>query len=152
MGQHPQYSEGVEQIGRFMQKKDGARELSAKDTKGLFLGQDIFCGRGSYKGFTYTLLPLFLEVRTGRNRYGPLENHLICADQKFSGWLIKVTFLVNTETTIRLGLKSRFGITGFSTRDTILGLWFFSLIYSRNKYFFLFPVLTQGQRCVFAQF
>ena len=68
------------------------------------------------------MLPLFWEVRTGRNRHSPLENLLIGADQKFSGWLIKVTNLVNTETTLRLGVKSRFGTTGFSTSDIILGL------------------------------
>ena len=58
----------------------------------------------------------------------PLENHFICADWKISDWLIKITFLVNVETTIRLGIKSRFGIMGLSTSDTIWSLWFFSLI------------------------
>ena len=39
----------------------------------------------------------------------------------------KTTFLVKVENEIRLDLKSRFGIMGFSTSDIILGMWFFSL-------------------------
>ena len=35
--------------------------------------------------------------------------------------------MVKVKTAIRLGVKSRFGITGFSTSDAILGLWGFSL-------------------------
>ena len=56
-----------------------------------------------------------------------IERALIGVDQKISDWFIKITFLVKVETASRLGIKSRFGVTGFSTSDTILGLWCFSL-------------------------
>ena len=42
------------------------------------------------------------------------------ADQKIPDWLIKILFLVKTETAVRLGIKYRFGIMGFSTNDAIL--------------------------------
>ena len=50
--------------------------------------------------------------------------YLIGADQKILNWLIKITFLVKVETAVKLGIKSRFGIMGFSIRDTILGFCF----------------------------
>ena len=42
------------------------------------------------------------------------------ADQKIPDWLIKILFLVKTETAVRLGIKYSFGIMGFSTNDAIL--------------------------------
>ena len=40
--------------------------------------------------------------------------------QKIPDWLIKILFLVKTETAVRLGIKYRFGIMGFSINDAIL--------------------------------
>ena len=68
----------------FYRKKGGAREILAKEKKGLFLYQDIF-----------------------------LTDFLIGADQKIPNWLIKITFLEEVETAIRSGIKSSFGIMGF---------------------------------------
>ena len=53
-----------------------------------------------------------------------VTDYLIGADWKISDWLIKATFL-KVKTAIRLGIKSRFGILGFSTSHDILGLCFF---------------------------
>ena len=53
--------------------------------------------------------------------------HCKSAILHFSFFYKKTTFLVKVETEIRLDLKSRFGIMGFSTSDTILGMLFFSL-------------------------
>ena len=69
-----------------------ARELLAKEKKGLFLGQDIF-----------------------------LTDFLIGADQKIPNCLITITFLEEAKTAIRSGIKSRFGILGFSKSDATLG-------------------------------
>ena len=66
-------------------------------------------------------------MQTASSSWG-MERTLIGADQKISDWLIKIAFLVKVETASRLGIKSRFGVMGFfSTSDTILDLWFFSL-------------------------
>lgn len=51
----------------------------------------------------------------------------IGVDQKIADWMIKITFLGEIETAIKLVIKSRFAIMYFSTSDSILGLWFFSL-------------------------
>ena len=51
-----------------------------------------------------------------------MTGYLIGTDQKIPNWLIKITFLRKVETTIRLGIKSRFGVMGFSPSDTILSL------------------------------
>ena len=40
--------------------------------------------------------------------------------QKIPDWLIKILFLVKTETAVRLDIKYRFGIMGFSINDAIL--------------------------------
>ena len=42
-----------------------------------------------------------------------VTDYLTDADQKIPEWLIKITFLVKVETTIRLGVKTKFGIMGF---------------------------------------
>lgn len=47
---------------------------------------------------------------------------LVALDPKIPDWLIKMIFLEEVEITIRLGIKSRFGIMGFSTSDAIWGL------------------------------
>ena len=56
-----------------------------------------------------------------------VTDYLTGADQKTWDRLIKIIFLVKVETAIRLGIKSRFGILGFSTSDAIWGLWFLFL-------------------------
>lgn len=53
-----------------------------------------------------------------------MTDDFISAGQKIPDWLIKCTFRGDTEIAIRSGMKSRFGVMGFSTRDTILSLWF----------------------------
>ena len=52
---------------------------------------------------------------------------LIGADQRIPDWLTGILFLAKVETAVRLGIKSRFGILGFSTTNTFWGLWAFSL-------------------------
>ena len=47
---------------------------------------------------------------------------LLVHDQKIPDWLSKTTFLEEAETAIRSGIKSRFGIMGFSMSDAILDL------------------------------
>lgn len=47
--------------------------------------------------------------------------------QKIPSWLIKVTFLGKGEIAIKPDIKSRFGIMGFRTSDTTLGLGFLSI-------------------------
>ena len=43
--------------------------------------------------------------------------------QKIPDLLIKITFLGEGDTSMRLGIKFRFGIMGFSISDATLGLW-----------------------------
>lgn len=62
-----------------------------------------------------------------RGREGPYYRLLHDVDQKIPDWLIKIIFLGEDEIANRSGIKSRSGIMGFSTSDTILGLWFFFL-------------------------
>ena len=58
------------------------------------------------------------------NRKAHVTDYLTGADQKIPDWPTKITFLGKAETKIRSGIKSRFGILGFSKSDTTLGLWF----------------------------
>ena len=55
-----------------------------------------------------------------------MTDYLIGADPKIPDGLTKIIFLVKMETAVRSDIKSRFGIMGFNTSDSILGLWFFS--------------------------
>ena len=48
-----------------------------------------------------------------------VTDYLLGADQKIPDWLIKILFLGEAETAIRSSIKTRFGIMGFSTSDTI---------------------------------
>ena len=48
-----------------------------------------------------------------------MTDYLTGADQKTSDRLIKIILLVKVETAIKIGIKSRFGILGFSTSDAI---------------------------------
>lgn len=50
-----------------------------------------------------------------------MTNDLIGADQEIPDWLIKTTFLVKVRTAMKSGIKSRFGIIGFSMSDAIWG-------------------------------
>ena len=68
---------------------------------------------------------------------------LIGVDQKISDWFIKITFLVKVETASRLGIKSRFGVMGFSTVTPFwaCGVFLFNRIKSRltgGRYFYKF--------------
>lgn len=56
-----------------------------------------------------------------------MADDLISADQKVPDWVRKITFLVKVKTAIMLGVKSRFGIMGLITSDTILSLEIFFL-------------------------
>lgn len=51
-----------------------------------------------------------------------MTDYFILADHKVPYWLIKITFVVKVVTAVRLGIKSRFCIMGFSTRIAILSL------------------------------
>ena len=53
-----------------------------------------------------------------------MTDYLTNANQKILDWWTKITFPGKAETAVRSGIKSRFGIMGFSTSDVILGLWF----------------------------
>ena len=50
---------------------------------------------------------------------GPETDYLIGVDQKIPDWLMTRVFLGEVEAAIRSGIKSRFGILGFSTSDAI---------------------------------
>lgn len=52
--------------------------------------------------------------------------HIIGADQKIPEWFIRITFLETVKTTVKSGIKSRFGI-GFNSSDISLALLFFLL-------------------------
>lgn len=52
--------------------------------------------------------------------------HIIGADQKIPEWFIRITFLERVKTTVKSGIKSRFGI-GFNSSDISLALLFFLL-------------------------
>lgn len=56
-----------------------------------------------------------------------LAGYLIGTDQNIPDSLIKITFMVKVEAVFSLGIKSKFGIMGFSASDAIWGLCFFSL-------------------------
>ena len=51
--------------------------------------------------------------------------------QKIPDLLIKITFLGKVKIVVRLGIKSRFGIMGTGTSETILGMQFSSLTIPR---------------------
>lgn len=53
-----------------------------------------------------------------------MTDDLISVDQKIPDWLAKSIFLGEAETIIRSGIKFKLGIMGFSTSDTMWGLWF----------------------------
>lgn len=61
-----------------------------------------------------------------------VTDYLIDVDRKIPDLLIKIMFLEKIKTAVKSGIKSRFGITGFSTSDAILGLWF-SLLHGLSK-------------------
>lgn len=51
-----------------------------------------------------------------------VTDYLIDVDRKIPDLLIKIMFLEKIKTAVKSGIKSRFGITGFSTSDTISSL------------------------------
>lgn len=101
----------------FSRKKDGEKELSAKENK-MFLGQDVFFW-GAVLGERKA------KVSSRRWPLLPLEDEE--ADLKIPDWLIKTAFLVKVKTAIKSGIISRFGIMAFSINDAIWGLRLFSL-------------------------
>ena len=80
-------------------KKEG--QGSHKEKKGLFLARLPSFGRRQWSVWWITSL-----VLAG----------------KFQTRLVKITFLGEAETAVRLGIKSWFVDVGFSTGDSILGL------------------------------
>lgn len=74
-------------------------------------------GEGLYVVYLYFLWENGIE-KTCETHY------LIDAGQKIPDWPIKIAFLGKVETALRSGVKSGFGIMGFSTSDAIWGLWF----------------------------
>ena len=85
-------------------------------------------GKGS---LSHSWPPPPFEVGRGVER-AHVTDDVIGTDQKIPDWLIKITFLVKVQSTMRLGIKSRFGI--MCTSDTIMGLWFFSLTVATYSY------------------
>lgn len=79
--------------------------------KRLFQARTSFGEKGR-QGFYGFPLPL------GSERAHVID-YLIVTDQKIPDWLVKITFLGNVKTAIRLSIKSKFGIIGFSTSDAI---------------------------------
>lgn len=69
---------------------------------------------------------IFVSIMTieGRIERAHVTDWLIAVDQKVPDWLIKIIFLAIVKGAIRSDIKSKFGIMGSSTSDTILGLWF----------------------------
>ena len=58
--------------------------------------------------------------------WASVTEYIIGADQKIPEWFIRITFLGKVKTTIKSGIKSRFGI-GVNSSDISLALWFFLL-------------------------
>lgn len=83
-------SEGFRRVQDFYRKKDGARELLAKEKKGLFLSRAIFLGGGEFLSCKLPLLPM-----------GADGEHLVSLDRKIPDWLIEIKFLGEAETTIQ---------------------------------------------------
>ena len=73
-------------------------------------------GRRGWHEFYVTDRLFFLWGHRGPTR--PITS--LGADQKIPDWLVKIPFLIKTETAVRLDIKYRFGIMGFSTNDAIL--------------------------------
>lgn len=86
----------------------------------------FFWGGGEEKesteGFYHADCLVFLL--TGWREKAPVTDYLIGVGQKIPHWQIKTIFLGDVETAIRSGSKTKFGITGFGTSDTMWGLWF----------------------------
>ena len=80
---------------------------------------NVFWGKEMVRTSSHGLLHSFAGWKE------PTWHLLIGADKKIPSWLIKITCWRKIKTTVRLGIKSKFGIMSFSTSDTILDLWFF---------------------------
>lgn len=70
------------------------------------------------QGFLSCKLPL-LSIGDERAQ---VSDYLIHIAQKIPDWLIKFMFLGEVEASMRLGIKFKFSIMGFSINDTIWGL------------------------------
>lgn len=117
---------GILQMEEFYRTEEWGQGVISKKKKkkGSFLGQDIFFqGHGEKQGLYHWNCLFFLWGM----EWFHVTDYLTGADQKTSDWLIKILLLVKVETAIKLGIKSRFGILGFSTSDAIWGLWFLFL-------------------------
>lgn len=93
-------------------RKRWAREQLAKERISFKPGHHLFFGRGVGKA----------QVLSCRLPFLPAD-YLTGNDSKFIDWLIKIVFLVRLK--LQLGIKSRFGIMGFSASDAILVPVFF---------------------------
>lgn len=102
-------------------RKEGGKEVIRKRKEKTILGQDISLGDGTPRVLPCRL-PLLL-LGGGMER-AHMTHYLIDTDQKNPDWLIKITFLGKVKMAIRVGLKSRFGVMGFSKSAAVLGLWF----------------------------
>ena len=94
-----------------------ARRLLTKENLGLFQAKSRSSGWGARVYLVVYLYFLWVE-RTH------VTDHLIRAGQKTPNWPIKMTYLKEAEIAVRSNIKSRFGIMGVSTSNTILGLCF----------------------------
>ena len=90
--------------------------------RGLFwVRTPYFWGGRERQGFYFVD---YLFLLWGMER-AHVTDYPIGTGQKIPDCLTKITLLGKVKTAIRAGIKSRFGIMGFSTSDTILGLWLF---------------------------
>lgn len=94
------------------------RQLLEKKIKDYFRPESVFLEEENGKGFIMQIASSF----SGRMKKDCVTDYFILADHKVPYWLIKITFVVKVVTAVRLGIKSRFCIMGFSTRIAILSL------------------------------
>lgn len=78
----------------------------------------FFWGEEEEKGFLFVVVCLWcrlplLSIEGGIER-AHMTDYLIGVDQTVSHWFINIMFLGEVETAINSGIKSRFGVMGFS--------------------------------------
>ena len=78
------------------------------------------------KDFITQLPPISRWGSEVGTEWASAAEHIIGADQKIPEWFIRITFLERVKTTVKSGIKSRFGI-GFNSSDISLALLFFLL-------------------------
>ena len=98
----------------------GQGAISKRKERITFRTSCLLLGEGNGRGLSHADYLFFC----GAWRRPLWQISFLVLDQKIPDWSIKMTFLVEVETAIRSGIKSRFDIMCFSTSDAIWGLWF----------------------------